>query len=183
LSPIAAQEGFCRETTIGATVMPGRDPAMDEYESEVSMNRQKQIQLTPAEQTEFLRHTPKGALATIDQDGFPHVVAMGFMMRDGNLYMTSYRKAQKVLNIQRNPKVAVMIETGQKYAEFRGVMIRGICEIIDDPKTVAETIAGMPGAHSGVPAGAVSSAPKRVVLKIVPRKISSWDHSKLGGRY
>ena len=27
------------------------------------------------------------------------------------------------------------------------------------------------------------SAPKRVVLKLVPQKIVSWDHSKLGGRY
>jgi hypothetical protein len=33
------------------------------------------------------------------------------------------------------------------------------------------------------PAGASSSAPKRVVLKLVPENIISWDHSKLGGRY
>jgi Cu/Ag efflux protein CusF len=33
------------------------------------------------------------------------------------------------------------------------------------------------------PAAASSSAPKRVVLKIVPQKIVTWDHSKLGGRY
>jgi hypothetical protein len=31
--------------------------------------------------------------------------------------------------------------------------------------------------------GAASSAPKRVVLKLVPQKTVSWDHSKLGGRY
>jgi hypothetical protein len=29
----------------------------------------------------------------------------------------------------------------------------------------------------------VASAPKRVVLKIVPQKVVSWDHSKLGGKY
>jgi hypothetical protein len=33
------------------------------------------------------------------------------------------------------------------------------------------------------PSGSVDSAPKRVVLKIIPEKITSWDHSKLGGRY
>jgi len=27
------------------------------------------------------------------------------------------------------------------------------------------------------------SAPKRVVLKTVPEKITSWDHRKLGGAY
>jgi hypothetical protein len=33
------------------------------------------------------------------------------------------------------------------------------------------------------PSGSVDSAPKRVVLKIVPQKITSWDHSKLRGAY
>ena len=31
--------------------------------------------------------------------------------------------------------------------------------------------------------GASQSAPKRVVLKVVPQKVTSWDHRKLGGRY
>jgi hypothetical protein len=31
--------------------------------------------------------------------------------------------------------------------------------------------------------GALGSAPKRVVLKIVPEKVVSRDHRKLGGRY
>ena len=29
----------------------------------------------------------------------------------------------------------------------------------------------------------IQSAPKRVVIKIVPHKVISWDHTKLGGRY
>jgi hypothetical protein len=36
---------------------------------------------------------------------------------------------------------------------------------------------------SPVQPGAVASAPKRVVLKIVPQKVISWDHRKLGGKY
>jgi hypothetical protein len=38
------------------------------------------------------------------------------------------------------------------------------------------------GAENGR-AGAFASAPKRVALKVVPAKITSWDHRKLGGRY
>jgi len=49
-------------------------------------------------------------------------------------------KAQKVLNIRRNPKVGVMIETGGIYARFRGVMLRDVCEIIEDPEAVARTM-------------------------------------------
>ena len=100
--------------------------------------------------------------------------------------MTSYAKAQKVLNIRRNPKVALMVEAGNTYSELRGVMVRGRCEIIEGADAVraafAEMAAGAWHAHER-PRGSVDSAPKRVVLKIIPEKITSWDHSKLGGVY
>ena len=150
------------------------------------MNRRKQIGLTPAEQAEFLSQPHKAALATVDQDGFPHVVAMGYRYKDGIIYMTSYGKAQKVINAQRNPKVGVMVESGHKYAELRGVMIRGNCEVLEDPDAVRMVMRGVAekeGRTAAVPSGAVSSAPKRVVLKVTPAKIASWDHSKLGGKY
>src|SRR5271168_296977 len=104
------------------------------------MNRREQIQLTRAEQTEFLAHPRKAALATTGKDCFPHVVAMKYLAKDGVIYMTSYGKAQKVVNIRRNPKVAVMVEGGQSYAELRGVMIRGLCELIEDAEAVARTM-------------------------------------------
>ena len=151
------------------------------------MSPRPQIQLSPEEQAAFLQTARKAALATVDKDGFPHVVAMGFLAKEGAIYMTSYAKAQKVLNVRRNPKVGVMIETGERYAEFRGVLIRGHCEIIEDPAQVDMVIreSGKKQTRSGVPPqeAAVASAPKRVVLKVTPEKIASWDHTKLGGRY
>ena len=148
------------------------------------MPERPDIRLTPEEQAVFLREYRKGALATLDKDGFPHVVAMNFAVRDGVFYMTSYGKAQKVLNIRRDPKVAVMVEAGNAYAELRGVMARGECEILEGADAVAEAFAWMAeDRREPRPAGASRSAPKRVVLKIVPSKIVTWDHSKLGGRY
>lgn len=150
------------------------------------MNRRRQIQLTPDEQAVFLCEHRKAALATIDQNGFPHLVAMNFVAKDGAFYMTSYGKAQKVVNIRRNPKVALMVEAGNAYAELRGVMIRGHCEIIEGAEAVRTTFAAMAEARGTTyqrPSGAADSAAKRVVLKIVPEKITSWDHSKLGGAY
>jgi nitroimidazol reductase NimA-like FMN-containing flavoprotein (pyridoxamine 5'-phosphate oxidase superfamily) len=89
------------------------------------------IRLTPDEQAAYLRANRKCALATLDKDGFPHVTAMNFVMRDGAFYMTSYGKAQKVVNIRRNPKTAIMVETGSAYAELKGVMVSGECHIIE----------------------------------------------------
>ena len=148
------------------------------------MAQRPDIRLTPEEEAAFLHEQRKCALATLDRDGFPHVVAMNFIVRDGAYYMTSYGKAQKVVNIRRNPKVGVMVETGGAYAELKGVMVRGDCELIEDPQRVAEVLGWLgEGRSTSRPAGAVRSAPKRVALKIVPHKTTSWDHSKLGGRY
>jgi nitroimidazol reductase NimA-like FMN-containing flavoprotein (pyridoxamine 5'-phosphate oxidase superfamily) len=150
------------------------------------MNRRDQIKLTPEEQDAFLRESRKVALATIDQNGFPHLVAMNFIYMDGAIYMTSYGKAQKVVNIRRNPKVAVMAERGRNYSELRGVMIRTECEILDDPATVDRVMRAIRGRDSGeaaIPPMPEKITTKRVVLKVPVKKTTSWDHSKLGGRY
>jgi PPOX class probable F420-dependent enzyme len=147
------------------------------------VNRRRQIRLTEAEQAAFLSGNAKAALATIDADGFPHVVAMGYFFEDGAFYMTSYAKAQKVLNIRRNPKVGLMVETGTAYAELKGVMVRGTCEIIDDTGTVRAAMRRRRGEGVRGSESAPDSAAKRVLLKVTPHKITSWDHAKLGGRY
>ncbi len=163
---------------------PRTDPwRMSDAPNQAPVARRRQIRLTPEEQAAFLRDNPKCALATIDQDGFPHVVAMGFYADDGAFYMTSYAKAQKVVNIRRNPKVGLMVETGASYAELKGVMVRGVCEIIEDVDTVRAVMNHRRGSAQSGRRGSLDSAPKRVVLKVTPEKTMSWDHAKLGGRY
>src|SRR5262249_1342599 len=111
-------------------------PPLDRRGTAMATNRRQQIQLSPDEQPEVFREPKKAPLATIDKDGFPHVVAMNYFALDGAFYMTSYGKAQKVVNVRRNPKMALMIEAGDEYAELRGVMIRGRCEILEDESSV-----------------------------------------------
>jgi PPOX class probable F420-dependent enzyme len=148
------------------------------------MAERPDIRLTQEEQTAFLRANRKCALATLDRDGFPHIMAMNYVLHDGALYMTSYGKAQKVVNIHRDPRVAIMVETGAAYAELKGVLVRGLCDVIESADAVNEVFAWM-AEQRGEPRspGSARSAPKRVVLKLVPQKTVSWDHTKLGGRY
>jgi len=148
------------------------------------MNRQSQIKMTTEECDAYLKKARTMTLCTIDKDGYPHAVAMAFMVKDGCVYMTSFRKAQKVVNARRNPKVAVMVESGIKYNDLRGVMIRGRCEIIDDADEVWKVMRAIREFQEGgtpPPTNAVvqERAKKRSILKITPEKITSWDHSKL----
>jgi PPOX class probable F420-dependent enzyme len=146
--------------------------------------RRRQIALTDDEQAAFLRANRKAAMATLDKDGFPHLVAMTFGVRDGAYYMTSYAKAQKVLNIRRNPKVGLMVEAGGSYAELKGVMVRGTCKIVEGADAVRDAWAAISGVSSTPRRRETDdSAAKRVVLKVTPHKTVTWDHAKLGGRY
>src|SRR5579864_3330850 len=133
--------------------------------------RRRQITLTEAEQAAFLAANRKAALATLDRDGFPHLVAMTVGVKDGVYYMTSYAKAQKVLNIRRNPNVALMVEAGGSYAELKGVMVRGRCEIVEGEEAVRDAWAVISGTV-GAPRRRETndSAAKRVALKVTPRK-------------
>jgi PPOX class probable F420-dependent enzyme len=146
--------------------------------------RRRQIHLSEAEQAAFLAANRKAALATLDADGYPHLVAMTFGVRDGVFYMTSYAKAQKVVNIRRNPKAGLMIEAGGAYSELKGVMVRGLCDVIEGEDAVREAWAIISGASSTSRRRETNdSAAKRVVLKLTPQRTVTWDHTKLGGRY
>lgn len=144
--------------------------------------RRRQIALDEDEQAKFLAANRKTALATLDKDGFPHLVAMTYGVRGGVYYMTSYAKAQKVLNIRRNPKVGLMVEAGGSYAELKGVMVRGTCEIVEGEDAVRDAWAVISGTTPRR-RETNDSAAKRVVLKVTPYKTVTWDHAKLGGRY
>jgi len=152
------------------------------------MKRRDAIQLTAQERAEFLRQTRTIVLSTIDQRGYPHSVAMWYAMDGDCCLMTTYAKSQKTLNVRRNPKVALMAESGTTYDTLKGVLIRGHAELIENVDFCAGVLARVHQKMSGsMPEGIEEAlkaqARKRVVIKVIPERISSWDHSKLGGVY
>lgn len=152
------------------------------------MNRRELIELTAEERAQFLRDTRTIVLSTIDRRGFPHSVAMWYVMDGPCALMTTYAKSQKALNIQRNPKVALLAESGATYDTLKGVLVRGHAQLIRDEDLCVSVLtrvhAKMSGAFpEGIDEALRFQALKRVVIKVVPDRISSWDHGKLGGTY
>ncbi len=152
------------------------------------MSRRDAIQLTADEQEQFLKHTRTIVLSTLDPRGYPHSVAMWYEMEDGGFVMTTYAKSQKALNIQRDPKVALLAESGATYDTLKGVLIRGRAELIHDLDTCVKVLSRihrkmMGSMPEGIEAALKQQARKRVVIRVTPERVSSWDHSKLGGAY
>ena len=152
------------------------------------MNRRAAIALSEGERTAFLAERKTIILASLDREGYPHLVPMWFMVDDGCVYMTTYGRSQKVVNLRRNPKVALLVESGDAYDQLKGVLMRGTAEVIEDQELCVRVLSRIhekhfAGLHGDVAEVMRAQARKRVVIKITPQRFASWDHRKLGGVY
>lgn len=154
------------------------------------MNRRKQIELTPAERNEYLEKSHTIILTSLDRRGYPHPVAMWYVVApDGDILMTTFAKSQKTLNLQRDPRCALLIESGRTYPTLKGLLIRGRASIDENTEHVLDVLETVQGKYNtGVPSEGLrdamrGQARKRVVVRIHPEHVSSWDHQKLGGVY
>ena len=155
-------------------------------------SRRELIQMKPDEVREFMGAQKTITIVSNGRGGFPHPMPMWFAFDDDlTVRMTTFRKSQKVKNVQRDPKVSLLVEDGEEYAELRGVVIYGHCEVVDDVERVKDTLIDIaageapsdPEANEGMRAAIQGTAAKRVLLRVRPETVVSWDHRKLGGRY
>ena len=153
------------------------------------MKKRDQIKMTAEEERKFLEEAKTMILVSNGRDGYPHPVPMWLVIRDGMPIMSTYGSSQKVLNLRRDPRVTALVEAGEQYEELRGVMIRGRAEIVEDRPVVEDVQVAFAHKYVGgpFPEGAEdlirARAAKRVAIRIIPERITSWDHSKLGGGY
>ena len=96
-------------------------------------SRRELIQLSEEETRDYLDSKKTLIIVSNGKDGFPHPMPMWFYRDEAaNLYCTPFRKSQKVLNFQRDPKAALLIESGVDYAELKSVLIYANVDVIDD---------------------------------------------------
>jgi len=153
------------------------------------MSRRDQIKMSEVEVQAFLEEQRTMSIATIGRDSRPHVIAMWYAFLDGVPSFWTFAKSQKVLNLQRDPRITCMVEAGDTYDQLRGVELVARAEIIEDAAEVQRfgvaeferyqntkvTEALMPSIRQ--------MANKRVVVKIHTESVVSWDHRKLAGTY
>ena len=145
------------------------------------MNQRNSIKMNFEEAETYVASRHKCSFATNGHDGYPHVVAMWYTMQDSAIVMTSYARAQKVVNLRRDQRATVLVESGGEYKELRGVMIRGRVELVEGAAALAEVLR-LTGADPAN-AAAVRRAQKRVLIKFHPERWASWDHSRIAGGY
>jgi PPOX class probable F420-dependent enzyme len=157
----------------------------------LAVSRRDQIVLSDAELLELLEGERVAIVSSLGPRGWPHSMPMWFVPRDGEIWIWTYAKSQKVRNLERDRRASVLVETGHEYGELRGAMIETEAEIHTDFETVigfAEELTlryadGISSIDGDAKAALEAQAPKRVAIHFKPLRTATWDHRKLGGTY
>jgi PPOX class probable F420-dependent enzyme len=155
------------------------------------VSRRAEITLSENEQRELLDAERVVVVATHGLRGWPHLMPMWYVVREGRIWVWTYAKSQKVRNLERDARATLLVETGHEYSELRGVQIEADAILHRDVDVVFEfakelTVRYAEGIESveGDAAEALKAqAPKRVAIEFEPRHVATWDHRKLGGTY
>jgi PPOX class probable F420-dependent enzyme len=154
-------------------------------------SRRGQIRLSDDEVRELIESERIVSVGTQGPRGWPHVMPIWYVPRDGEIWIYTYGKSQKIRNLERDPRATLMIEAGHDYHELRGLMIEAEAEIHGDFETVFQLAQDLNVRYTAgiesVPEEGLSvlekQVPKRVAVHFRPSRTASWDHRKLGGTY
>jgi PPOX class probable F420-dependent enzyme len=152
------------------------------------MKRRDLIRMTDDEVRQFLggRHTMN--VATVNHDGTIHLVAMWYgFVGDATAFWT-FGKSQKILNLERNPRLTCLVETGEAYEQLQGVELVGRAELVTDydgkmaiGRSVFERYIG--DWSDEMQPYLEQTGAKRTGVVVHPDRVVSWDHRKLEGGY
>ncbi len=134
--------------------------------------------LTDEEIEAYLDSRPGWAvLSTIDEDGFPHSVPLGYFRLGRDIVMGVRDGTHKVANVERNPNASVMLEDGSTMADIRGVMVQGRARIVREAGEALE-LARAGARHRGVPEAEWPTEPRpgAVYIRLTPVRTISWDY-------
>jgi PPOX class probable F420-dependent enzyme len=153
-----------------------------------TMPRRDDIAMTEDQIRDYLREGHTMTLVTNGHRGYPHAVAMFYAMDDDlSIHFATYANSQKVKNIERDPRVTLLVESGTAYSELQGVMIEGLAIISTNTDRIVATMVEA-NAVTGSPLPDIETIPddvkqrmagKRVLVSVKPEHLISWDHGKL----
>ncbi|MBW2288891.1 MAG: pyridoxamine 5'-phosphate oxidase family protein [Deltaproteobacteria bacterium] len=150
--------------------------------------RRDKVAMTDAELQDFIESQKTVQVATINKDGTPHLVPLWFAVIDGEIVLETFTKSQKVVNLERDPRMTVLLEAGEVYEELRGATIYAEAELVRDFDRVHELHMAVLTRNTDIPVETLdkvtrSMVPKKTAIVVKVKRCFSWDHRKLGGIY
>lgn len=136
-----------------------------------------QLRLSDEELDEILRSERTVHVATASADGWPHVVPLWFVWRDGTVWINNLRRSKRSRDIHEGSPVAVCVDTGVEYQELRGAVLYGRFEAADDDVLLEPVKAEFARKYWGVET--IPDLKSHQWLRLKPERIASWDFRKI----
>ena len=127
----------------------------------------------------LLEHQPLARLAYTGTDGFPRVIPIGFLWRDGRIIVCTATIAPKIAALSARPHVALTIDNDNAAAS-KSLSVRGVAaiDIVDGvpEEYLAATAKGIPADQHGQFEARVRSVYKQMArISIEPRWARYYD--------
>ncbi|MEM0504023.1 MAG: pyridoxamine 5'-phosphate oxidase family protein, partial [Archaeoglobaceae archaeon] len=113
---------------------------------------------------------------TVGKDLMPNVHPVWFLYDGEFVYVSTAKFSAKARNVKRNPKVAIVIDVSEKTGN-KGVIIRGNAEIVENEELAKRILLKYLSPQD--PEFQQLLQIPRVVIKIKPQSVYSWDSSKM----
>lgn len=125
----------------------------------------------------FLHSKDIALLATLQRDGAPLAMPMWFVADTDSLYMVSVADTQKVRNLRRDGRVCVVLESGARGTEIRGISIQGHVVFLEQAhayQPVVDRLVRKYAPHLAALWGGTILPANRVIFQILPDKVHGW---------
>lgn len=139
--------------------------------------------MTDRERDEFLLTERTCRVASIGETGSPHLSALWFVWDGDAIWLNSLTRSQRWTDLIRDPRVSVLVDAGEDFAELRGVELRGRVEVVGEVPRRGEELDELIGPErlfgQKYAGGAMTYDGRHAWLRLRPDKAVSWDFRKM----
>ncbi|MFF4395392.1 pyridoxamine 5'-phosphate oxidase family protein [Streptomyces sp. NPDC001480] len=150
-----------------------------------TQRRGRKIMMTTGEVDEFLTTQRTCRVATVSANGAPHVSALWYAWDGVSLWLYSVVRSKRWTDLSRDPRVAIVVDSGEEYDQLRGVELTGTMEFVGEVPRIGELCAELDTAETlfarkNFGLDEMPHDGRHAWARLTPDKIVSWDFSKLG---
>ena len=163
----------------------------------MSMTWSPEVAMSQEELGSFLDQKLIARLSSNRADGYPHTTPLWYYWDGQYLWFilgAGQRPRQHIRNLRRDPRLSVIIDVDQRpehgrLLDAQGVTVRGTAELFSDEQVQLEVSEKLLRRYFGEE-GLKSMdnlledgkpGRNRVIIKVTPQRIFSWDFRKLEG--
>jgi PPOX class probable F420-dependent enzyme len=148
------------------------------------------IRLTTEEAWDVVAAAHTGILTTLRRDGVPITLPVWFVVDDHTIAVMTPAGTKKIDRVRRDPRASFLVESGERWADLRGVHFTGRVEIVNDvavTRRINDALTAKYAAYrpqlDTLPSATRSYYANQVFLRFVPDpRILTWDNSRIAKR-